>query len=187
MSFQIQSKMEEKKRTLSSNALYYGLITGAAMILYGLVLFLLNQHLNRMLNWFSWAFLLGGMVWGTLEYRKTAGGFLTYGGAFKSVFMIGLFAAILSAIYTFIFVQFIHPGFINEIIDMSRQSLVEKYPDWSDEQVEQAMVWTTKFMNPIGMAIYSLLGQIFGSLVAGLLLGIFLRKEDKSLQTSGNL
>jgi hypothetical protein len=176
--------MEEKKRTVSSNALYYGLITGAAMILYGLVLFLLNQHLNRTLNYISWVFLLGGMVWGTLEYRKTTGGgFLTYGGAFKSVFMIGLFAAILSAIYTFVFVQFIHPGLINEILDMSRQSLMEKYPDWSDEQIEQAMVWTTKFMNPVGMAIWSMVGQIFGSLIAGLLLAIFLKKEDKSLST----
>lgn len=174
--------MEEKTRSVSSNALYYGLITGAAMILYGLVMFLLNQHLNKTLGYVGYVFLVGGMIWGTLEYRKTyAGGFIPYGKAFKSCFMIGLFAGILSAIYMFIFAQFIHPGLMNEILDASRQTMMTDYPNMSDEQMEQALAISAKFMNPWMLAIIAFLSHLVIAAIVSLILALLLKKEDKSL------
>jgi hypothetical protein len=174
--------MEEKKRTLSSNAIYYGLIAGAAMILYGLVLFLLDQHMNKGLSYVGYVFLIGGMVWGTIEYRnKFNNGFLSYGPAFKSCFMIALYASILSAIYMFVFAQFIHPGLLNEMLDQSRQAIIDKYPDWNDEQIEQAVSMTTKFMSPWILAIGAFIAEVVIGTLAGLILAIFLKKVDKSI------
>ena len=108
--------MENKPRSIFANSLIYGLMTGGAIIVYSLLLFLLDMHLNKSVSWISYVILIGGMVWGTIEYRKvTNNGFMTYGNAFLSSFLIGLCAGILASIYMLVFVKFIHPGFIQEM------------------------------------------------------------------------
>jgi len=91
--------MEEKKHSVSANSLNYGLITGGVMIVFNLILFISNLYMNQSLGYIGYLFMLGGMVWGTLEYRKKLqNGFMTYGEAFSSCFLIGLFAGILGVV-----------------------------------------------------------------------------------------
>jgi hypothetical protein len=173
--------MEEKPRSVSMNALWFGVITGAILILYSLLLFLAGMHTNKYLGYIGYVFLIGGMVWGTLEYRKKyLGGFMTYGKAFTSCFMTGLYAGILISVYMFIFAKFIHPGFIQELLDISRQAIYETNSGMTDEQVEQALEISAKFMTPVMMTVWSLVGYLFASAIFGLLAAIFLKKEDKS-------
>ena len=69
------------------NALSYGLIVGAVLILFSLLMFLLGMHTNKYLGYLGYVFLIAGMAWGTLEYRKKyLGGFISYGKAFTSCF-----------------------------------------------------------------------------------------------------
>jgi len=175
--------MEEKKPSSAANALNYGLITGAVLIVYSLILYIANLYLNKSLGYVGYVFLLGGMVWGTLEYRKKAvNGFLTYGQAFSSCFLIGLFAGILGSIYMFIFAQFINPGFVNEIIDQARVSMQGK--NMTDDQIETALEYTRKFTSPVMMMIWGLVGYTLISLVLGLIAAIFLKKVDANATTS---
>jgi hypothetical protein len=174
--------MEEKPRSVAMNALWFGLITGAVLVLYSLILFLAGLHTNKYMGYFGYVVLVGGMVWGTLEYRKKyLGGFIPYAKAFTSCFMIGLYAGIVIGIYMFIFTKFIHPGFIQEMLDISRQAIYESNASMSDEQVEQALEISAKFMSPPMMAIWSFVGYLFASAIIGLLAAIFLKKEDKSI------
>jgi len=175
--------MEEKKPSPSGNALNYGLITGAVLIVYSLLLYIANLYLNKSLGYVGYVFLLGGMVWGTLEYRKkVTNGFLTYGQAFSSCFLIGLFAGILGAIYMFIFAQFINPGFVNEIIEQARIQMQAK--NLTDDQIETALSYTRKFTSPVMMMIWGLVGYALVSVVLGLLAAIFLKKEDPNATAS---
>lgn len=177
--------MEEKPRSVLANGVYYGLITGAALIVFSLIMFLLDLYLNKAVNWIGYIFLIAGMVWGTLEYRKKyANGFLTYGKAFTSCFWIGVFAGILSSLYLYIFVQFIHPGFINELLDQTRASIMTASPDLSDEQIEQTVEMSAKFMTPVMMTIWGLVMYAIISAVAGLILAVFLKKEDPTLKNT---
>jgi hypothetical protein len=175
--------MEEKKRSVSANALNYGLITGAVLIVYSLILFISNLYLNRSLGYVSYLFMLGGMVWGTLEYRKkNENGLMTYGDAFTSCFMIGLFAGILGTIYIFVFAKFINPGFINEIIEQARVKMQAK--NLSEDQIETALDYTRKFTTPLWMIIWGFLIYVLMSLVLGLLAAIFLKKADPNAPKS---
>jgi hypothetical protein len=177
--------MEEKKQSVISHGLNYGLITGGAIIVFNLLLFLLDQHMNRALTWIAYIIIAGGMVYGTLEFRKkTSDGFLTYGRAFSSCFWIGLFAGVLATVYFFVFIQFIHPGFVNEIMDQARQNMLESRPDMSEEQMEQALEISSKFMSPVAMTIMGLVTYAAISAILGLLAAIFLKKEDPSLKAS---
>lgn len=154
------------------------------MIILSLVLFLLNQHMNRALTWTTYIVMIAGMVYGTMEYRKKNNGFLSYGQAFGSCFWIGLFSGVLSIIYFVVFVTYIHPGFMNETMDLARQNMIDSQPDMSEEQIEKAMEITSKFMSIPGMAIIGLVTGVAASAVFGLILAIFLKKEDPSLNAS---
>lgn len=177
--------MEEKPRSIRTNGIYYGSITGAALIIFSLIMFLSDLYMNKAVNWIGYIFLVAGMIWGTLEFRKKySNGFLTYGKAFGSCFWIGLIAGIIGSIYLFVFTQFIHPGFVNELLDQMRENMVTSNPEMSEEQVEQAISMSSKFMSPVMMTIWGLGAYAAMSAIIGLILAIFLKKEDPSLNTS---
>ncbi|MEI7727069.1 MAG: DUF4199 domain-containing protein [Bacteroidota bacterium] len=177
--------MEEKPRSVISNGIFYGLITGAAIVVFSLIMFLMDLYLNKAVNWIGYIFLIAGMIFGTLEFRKKyANGFLTYGKAFSSCFWIGLFAGILASLYLFVFIQFIHPGFINELLDQARANMLASHPNMTDEQVEQALSISAKFMSPVMMVVWGLAAYAAISAIFGLILAIFLKKEDPSLNTN---
>lgn len=174
--------MEEKPRSIAANSLWYGVITGAALIVFSLLMFLAGLHTKSYLNYIGYVILIGGMVWGTMEYRnKYLGGFMPYAKAFTSCFLIGLFAGVLIAIYTWVFAQYIHPGFIQELLDISREKIVESSANMSEEQIEQALEMSAKFMSPVMMAVWSFLAYVFASAILGLIVAIFMKKEDKSV------
>ena len=173
--------MEEKPRSAAMNSLWFGLITGGVLILFSLVLFLAGLHTSRNLGYIGYVFLIAGLAWGTIEYRnKSLGGFISYGKAFMSCFMIGLYAGLILAVYMFVFVQYIHPGFIGEMLDISRQAIYESNSNMTDEQVEQAVEMSAKFMSPVMLAVWTFVGYLFASAVFGLIIAIFVKKEDKS-------
>ena len=177
--------MEEKPRSVLSNGLFYGLITGVAMIVLSLILFLVDLYMNKAVSWIGYAIGLGGMVWGTLDYRKKyTNGFLTYGQAFSSIFWIGMFAGILSSVYIFLFAQYIHPQFISELLDQARAALISSGQNLTDEQIEQAVSMQAKFMSPVMMTIWGLVAYAIMSAIAGLILAIFLKKVDPSLKNT---
>ncbi len=176
--------MEEKSRTPISNGLIWGLITGVVLIVFSLVMFLADLYMNKAVNWIGYVFLIAGMVYGTLEFRKKyTGGFLTFGKAFSSCFWIGLFAGIVSTIYFFVFIQYIHPGFINELMEQSRTTIMTANPNMSDEDVERAVEMSSKFMSPVMMTIWGLVMYALMSAIFSLILAIFLKKEDPTLKT----
>ena len=103
---------------------------------------------------------------------------MTYGEAFISCFLIGLFAGILSTIYIFVFAKFINPGFINEILEQSRAQMQAR--NMTDDQIETAMEYTKRFTSPIWLVIWGFVAYIFMSLVLGLIAAIFLKKTNSS-------
>jgi hypothetical protein len=177
--------MEEKTRSSTQNALYYGLITGAALVVFNLILYITDQYMNKYLGYFAYFILVAVMFWGTFEYRKTyMNGFMSYGKAFSSCFMIGLFSAIIVAVYSFIFAQFIYPGFTEEILEKARESMMNSNQQMSQEQLDTALEWTRKFTSPVMMALWSFVAYLFFSAILALLASIFLKKEDKSLTSN---
>ena len=176
--------MEEKPRSVIANGLVFGMITGGAVILFSLILFLTDLYLNQGVSWISYLILAGGLFYGTSEYRKKyTNGFMTYGKAFSSCFWIGIFTAIIGSAYMFVFAQFIHPGLIQEILDQTRAKLAGK-PEMTEEQIEQALYYTAKFISPLMMTITGFFMYAVSSTIIGLILAIFLKKEDPSLNSS---
>ena len=172
--------MEEKSRSTTVHGMYFGLITGLAIVIFSLILFITDIYMNRLVSSISYLFLIAGMVYGALEYRKNyRNGFMTYGQAFSTCFMIGLFAGVVAAIYMYVFAQFIHPGFVQEILDKSREQILTQNPNMPEEQLETAMQWTAKFTSPIMMMVWGFVAYVFFSVIISLIAAIFVKKEEE--------
>jgi hypothetical protein len=177
-----QVTMEEKIKTPAAHALIYCLIPAGAMIVYGIILYLFNENLNRFLSALSYIFLIAGMVYGTLQYRKQyLNDNMSYSQAFTTCFMIGLFCMIILTVFNFIFYKFIDPGIVQQMKDMAREQMLAKRPDMTDQQLEAATSMQDKFMSPGALAIFGLLGGVLVSLVIALILGLFLKKQDDTI------
>ena len=174
--------MENKPKSLSANALTYSVIAAVIMIIYSLLLYIFDLNMNQWLSLVSYVILIAVTIWGTLEYRnKVLGGYISYGKAFGSTFLIGLFASIIMAIYVYVFFAFISPGSVQEIIELGRERMMESNPNMSDEDIERALDMQAWMMTPVGMAIYGFISQVIVTAIICLITSIFLKKEDKSL------
>ena len=111
-------------------------------------------------------------------YKKLQPGeYLTYGQSFTVNFLIGLYATIISVIFYFFYVKFINTGLIQEMLEMARNKMEAK-GNLSSDQIDQAMNMTQKFMSPIGMMLWGLVGNAFFSAIFALIIAIFVRKNN---------
>ena len=177
--------MEEKIRSTKVHGLYYGLATGACLVVLSLILFLIDQYMNRWLSSISYLILIAGMVFGAYEYRRIyRNGFMTYGEAFSACFWIGLVAGLVAAVYVFVFAKFIHPGFVQEVLDQSREKMIAQNPNMTEEQIEVGMTWAARFTSSVMMMIFGFIAYAMISAVVALIAAIFLKKEDPSLNST---
>jgi hypothetical protein len=166
--------------TLGKNALNYGLILGAISVVYSLSLWILGQFMNKPLGYIGMLFTLGIMYYGTKVYRdKYLGGFMSYGQAFSSNFLIGLYSTIIGTIFAFFLFKYLDPKLIETIKETAIESAMQKNPNVTQEQLEGSMSF---FMSPIFFTITALLGGAFFDAILALLVSIF-HKKDKPFET----
>jgi hypothetical protein len=176
--------MEEKQTSLGMHTMIYGVGTGLALIVYSLILYVSNQYMNTYLGYGSFLIMVAGMVYGSLQYRKNQmKGFMTYGQAFSANFLIGLFATIISTIFFFFYIRYINTGLIDEILAQVRTKMEAKAGSMSQEQMDQAMSYTERFMTPVWMVIWGLLGNAFWGAIFALVIAIFIKKKDPNAPT----
>jgi hypothetical protein len=63
---------------------------------------------------------------------------------------------------------------------------LESKPDISDQEFDMAMEWTKKFTTPIWISIGSLFALAVQAIVIGLILSIFMKKKDDSIDATIN-
>jgi len=175
----------KKKVSIARNSLNYGVATGIVMIIVSLLLYVFGLSDQTFVQYLSLAIIIAGIIIGILNYRnKSNGGFISYGQSLGSGVLIGLFAAVLVSVYTIIFFKFIDPDMVNVILKKAEENIRERNQNMTDDQVEIAMSYTRKFMNPYIMAVTSTIWLTFMSFIASLIISIFTRKEDKSFESN---
>lgn len=177
--------METKSRSLFSNSLIYGLLTAAISIVFSVLMYLFDTPYDSPLMYFSFAILLAGMIYGTLTYRNNfLGGNISFGKAFISGFLIVLISALVSSIYSYVFMVFIDPSYLDKIIEKAVENAEAKMSEkgLSAEQMEPGLAMTRKFMSPVAMTIMAILSSALIGGILALIAAAFLKKEDKSFE-----
>jgi uncharacterized membrane protein len=103
---------------------------------------------------------------------------LSYGSCLGTGVIISAVVGLVLAVYTYVFFQFFDPSELMKIIEMTEQKMADK--GLTDEQIDQAMAISSKFMSPVMMAVSSLFGMALWGTIFSLILSIFLKKNDDS-------
>lgn len=174
--------MEEKQKSAFMPSLMPGIYLGFVLIIYSLLMFILDVEHESYINYFSYVILAAGLFWSVVSYRdKQLGGYIEYGKAFSAGFYTGLFASALAGIFLYIYVQYIDPGIIEEILIKAEESMLEQNPDISNEQLEQALSWTETFTSPVMMGVMGFIMNLIVSAIFSLIIAIFAKRENKQV------
>jgi hypothetical protein len=171
--------MEDKKQTVVSASMIYGLLVAVAVIIFSLIIFLLDTDSKSPLNYLSYVFIVAGVIYAQVNYRnKQLSGYITYGKAFMVGLMTMVFAAILVAIYTYINVTVIDPGIVEEARQIGEERMIKQ--GMTDLQIDQTFAMTGWMFSPAWMTFMVVAANIFVGAIISLITAIFIKKEDQT-------
>jgi Protein of unknown function (DUF4199) len=171
--------MDTQKTSVKKIALNYGLILGLSSVLISVVVYVMGQHLERPL----WASLLGlvimaaVIVYGLKAFKYDNEGFLSVGEAIKVGLAISLIAGIISALYNFVFISFIEPDFVNQMLEISREKMIESNPSMTEEQMEMGLSISRKMMSPGIMSAMAIVFTLFLGFIFSLVSGLIMKQN----------
>ena len=172
----------EKKVSVWQATLNSGLILGLALVIYTLLLYFLDQTFNKTLGYVSILILIAGLVLGVKSFRDDArGGIMSYGQGVGAGTVIGLYAGIIGAIFTYLLYTVIDPDLLDKLLTFTEEKIVEsgRVPE---EMIDQTMEMQKKFMAPWIMSIIAVINYVFFGVVVSLIASIFLKKEGNPFQ-----
>jgi hypothetical protein len=138
---------------LYSTGFYSGSISNLPLLFLALCIFLFSKH-----------------------YRdKKLGGFITYGQGLGVGTLIGVFAGILFAFFTYVYIKFIDTSFIEKQLEIVQSKLLTQ--GMSEDEVEKATEFSKKFMTPGVMFISSIFSYGLVAFIISLITAAILKKE----------
>jgi hypothetical protein len=171
----MEPTMEEKQTTPSSVGLKYGLITGAVLIIYTLIILMAGQFQNRWLGVFSYLILIGMIVFAHRTFKEENTGFMSYGQGLGIGSILSLVSGTLNGIFVFIYIRLIDDSFLRNTLEEARYTLEEQGMDSSD--IDQAMSWTEMLL-PIGMVVGTAIGTLIMGFIFSLIISAFTKNEN---------
>lgn len=171
--------MDTPKASVKKIALNYGLLMGLISIVFSVVLYVTNNHIDR--PW--WASLLSIVisviliVYGLKAYREANGGFMSLGEALKTGVAISLVAGILGAIYNYLFMTVIEPDFTAQVLEFTEAQMYEQNPNLTPEQAEVGLSFTEKLMSPAIMSAIAIIASVFFGFIISLIAGLIMKRS----------
>ncbi|PJJ61297.1 DUF4199 domain-containing protein [Hymenobacter chitinivorans] len=162
--------MENQSTPASSTAVgvRYGLLTGLISVIISFALNVAGLE-NSPAKWLTLLILIGAIVLAHRAYKQQNGGFMSYGQGLGIGTTLSAVSGVLSAIFTYVYVTIIDTNFIARLMDKTRADMEAK-GSMSDEQIDQAMAMTGKFMNGPMMMVSVLIGAVMMGLLASLII-----------------
>ncbi|MGY8979279.1 MAG: DUF4199 domain-containing protein [Flavobacteriales bacterium] len=170
--------MDTRKFAMNYGA-YLGL--GLVLISFTVYLFGLEEQKSIIPSLLNNLLIIGAIIYSVIIFRDQNNGFISYSKSLKLGTSVVFFASVLLAFYTFIFVTFINPEYLVNIIDIAEQEILKSNPEISDEELNMAINMTQKMLQPQWMATLSVLGGTFMGFFYSLIISFFLKKDDNNL------
>jgi hypothetical protein len=171
--------MESQEATLAvttrSVGIRYGIFAAIVGILYFVIMVVAGIDLQGPARWLSALFTIALIFLAHKYYKENGDGFMDYGQGIGIAFWMGLVSAVISSIFTYIYVKFIDASFIEAM----KTQQIEKFQEsgMSDDQIDKAMEISGMFMTPEAMFAMGLVAGIIVTVVIALIVTIFTQKS----------
>jgi len=144
----------------------YGVLTGLVSII---VSFALNiAHLEQSpAKWLSLLILIAGVYMAQKFYKQQNAGYMSYGEGMGIGMVLSAVSGVMGAVFSYIYMNFIDTDMPARMLEKARSDM-ESRGGASDEQIDQAMQMTAKFMTPVAMSVF----VVIFSLLTGLLVSL---------------
>ena len=165
-------------------AMNYGAVLGLVLVAISVVVWSLGADDKKSIipallnNGITIAFI----AYAIIQYRDiNNNGFISYAESLKLGTTVAFFSSIILAFYQFIYISYIDPNALSEVMKITEQAMLESNPEISDEELDMALQMTSKFMQPHWMMIMGMLGGTFMGFLYSLIISIFVKNEDPNL------
>jgi ACR3 family arsenite efflux pump ArsB len=160
--------------------LKFGLISGIAGIFITLLVYIMGLDKSpsgQYIGWINIPVTIILMVMCIKECRETLyNGFISFGQAFKNLFLMMLVSSVISGIFMFFYVSVINPSLIDYIKE--QQILEMEKKGMEQAAIDQAMSFSEKFISPGMVTFWTIAGGLLlGSLIA-LIIAAIMKKND---------
>lgn len=164
--------MSSKTNSIIKN----GAIICVPMILLSVVSYVFTIEESKLFGWLTVLVFIATIYFVQRFYRtEVYDGSASYGQLLGGTMLMLLIASGIMLIFTFIFYKFIAPEQIDRILVLAEDNLYDK--GLSDKEIEQSMVYISKFNSPVGLSIMALLSTIFQGFIFALIVSLFNKKK----------
>jgi hypothetical protein len=162
--------------TTRSVGIRFGLIGGVISIAYFLILTVAGVNMTEgYWNWVGYLITAVLVFLAHKQYKENGDGFMSYGQGIGIAFWMGMISAVLSSIFTYIYIKFVDTSFIQMIQDKQREGMEAQ--GMTEDQIDQAMKYASMFTTPEMMLIFGLVFGIIGTIIIALIVTIFTQKK----------
>jgi hypothetical protein len=173
--------MENQKSSSTQIMLNYGLILGVLSILTAVANYAFGNVFEP--HWsisiISILISLVVIVLGLKALKESNNGFLSLGESLKTGLGIALISGIIYVIYFFAFTNFIEPDYFTNLADFQEATMIESYPNWSDEQLEASLEMAQKFSGFGMIAAITMIMSLFFGFIISLIAGLIMKKTEE--------
>ena len=153
-----------------STHIMYGFITGLAMVVIGLILYVTGLSFRADMEYLSYLPfipLVVGIILNGIAYSKSQDGFVTFGNVFGNCFKAAMIVALVMTGWSIIS-MFVFPEMKEKAINMAIEKMQKnKDAKLSDEQIDATMSMMKKYWN-----VFLIAGGLFTSLFWGAIISL---------------
>jgi hypothetical protein len=173
--------MEENQSTPTvttrSVGIRYGVIMGIVSIAYFVILVVAGVDMSQGIGrWGSMVYTLAILFLAHKYFKENGDGFMTIGQGTGIGFWTTLIASGISSVFTYVYIKFIDQSFIQQLLDKQREAFEEQ--NMSEDQIDQAMTMTAKFMTPEMMLVFGLIGGVVIGVICAVIMSLFTQKKN---------
>lgn len=172
--------MEKNQPNTGKFALNYGIVLGVLTIIFAVMLYLAGLQYEQSIGLFlvNLSIMTGVIIFGIYKFREANENTLNISEAIKVGIGIALVGTILGILYQMIFINFIEPDFINNMLEAQKMEMISKNPNMSQEEIDTAVTMMKKFSGPYLSAAIGLIGGLFLGLIISVIGGLILKKQE---------
>ena len=171
--------METQKFPPGKFAINYGVILGLVMVLISVFTYVTGLAIEGAQWPTAIYYLIFPIVifYAISQYKKRNANLLSLSDALKVGVLIGVISAIVFVIYSLIFNYVIDPDFINQMMDVAKDKMLEDNPEMTQEMIDQGMKFVEMFANPWLMGAFWVAMSGLFALIYSLIGGLVMKKE----------
>jgi hypothetical protein len=149
-----------------------GLVISLVLIVYGLILYFVDDMKHEDLQYIQYALFLAGIIWACVTYSKELNANVTFGNLFAYGFKTTAVITVIVLIYTVLAFNVLFPQMVDKSIEITKHKM-ETSGNLTDSQIDQQLTMVKDHFTLfavvgiiIGFAVLGVISSLIGAAVA---------------------